>query len=116
MIKWHKTLPFPCRYALATEEELKEWSRKKKISMPDIAKDNLGTTMRFGGHFVIVVQKHKKQWDLIDTIIHEAVHIHQSILAYVGETVVGDELEAYQIASIATNLLRDANALSKEWS
>lgn len=113
-IKWHKTLPFPCHYALATEDELREWSTKKKVPFPVIPKDNVGSTLNFGGYFVIVVQKHKKQWDLVDTIIHESVHIHQGILTYVGETLVGDELEAYQIAAIATNLLRDADALSKE--
>jgi len=79
--------------------------------MPVIPKENIGSTLNFGGYFAIVVQKHKTQWGLIDTIIHEAVHIHQGILTYVGETVVGDELEAYQIATIATNLLKDANAL-----
>lgn len=113
-IKWHKTLPFPCHYALASEAELREWTNKKKLSMPDISKDNVGSTIRFGGYFVIVVTPHKKQWDLVDTIIHESVHIHQGILTYVGETLVGDELEAYQIAAIATNLLRDANALHDE--
>ena len=52
-------------------------------------------------------KKNKKHWDAIDTIIHESVHIFQAAVKWVGEDKVGIEMEAYSIANISTNLLRD---------
>lgn len=115
-MKWHKMTPFPTTYALCTLDELKAWSKKNKAFVPDIPETNLGTTLTFGSRFVILVQpeKHKQHWDIVDTIIHESVHIFQGAMKYVGETLVGEEMAAYSIAAISTNLLKDYHAVHEK--
>jgi hypothetical protein len=112
-MKWHKMSPFPTRYCLTTFEDLKEWGRKNKIPIPELPEENIGSTIRFGGCIAIVIrpEKHKNRWKIVDTCIHESVHIFQQSMSYIGETVTGDEAEAYHIAAIATNILKDYYAL-----
>ena len=110
-MKWHTALPFNSAYGLASVEELHAYCKKKKVIPPQVPENCAGTVISVGGRFFILIQKHKKHWDLVDTIIHECVHVHQAILAYAGETVIGDELEAYSVAAIATNILKDYHAL-----
>lgn len=112
-MKWYKMTPFPTTYCLTTPEELKKWCAKHKYTAPEIPEQNVGTTLTFGGKFAIIVdaKKHKNHWDVVDTIIHESVHIFQGAMNYIGEGVVGQELAAYTIASISTNMLKEYHAL-----
>lgn len=112
-MKWYKMTPFPTTYCLTTPEELKKWCVKRKLTMPEIPEENIGTTLTFGGKFAILVdaKQHKSHWSLVDTVIHESVHIFQGAMNYIGERNVGSELEAYTIASIATNMLKEYHAL-----
>lgn len=59
----------------------------------------------FGGVQVVWVDMKQKPRDLVDTVIHESVHVFQHMLAHIGETSVGKESQAYGIAFIATTLL-----------
>lgn len=109
MIKWHTMKPYPTTYCLTTLEELKAWAKKNKSSVPDIPEQNIGTTLQFGSRFAIVIKadQHKDHWEVVDTLIHESTHIFQGAMKYIGESQIGDEVEAYTIAQIATNLLKD---------
>jgi hypothetical protein len=49
----------------------------------------------------------KDPWTAIDTIIHESVHVYQKAMKYIEEQETSEEFEAYFMASIATNLLKD---------
>lgn len=72
----------------------------------------------FGGVQVVWVDLNQKPRDLVDTIIHESVHVFQHFLAHIGEAVVGKETQAYAIAYIATTLLGELEnclALHEEW-
>lgn len=59
----------------------------------------------------VFVKPDQEHWALLDTLIHESVHVFQGAMEYVGETTIGKETEAYYIANIATNLMKDFHAL-----
>jgi hypothetical protein len=106
-MKWHKMTPFPTKYCLATQEELEQWCKQKKFSAPPQDPSSLGGMISYGSALFVVVKPSQKHWDLVDTLVHESVHVFQRAMEYVGEEESGIEAEAYHIASIATNLLRD---------
>jgi hypothetical protein len=106
-LKWHKMTPFPTAYCLATQEELEAWCKKKKFSVPPQDATSLGGMISYGSALFVVVKPAQKHWDAVDTLIHESVHVFQRAMEYVGESESGIEAEAYNIASIATNLLKD---------
>lgn len=116
-MKWFKALPYHASYTCCSFEELKTWCKKQKKTLPEIDENYLGGTVAFGSQILVVLfpEKHKTQVDYIDTIIHESVHVFQSIMTYVGETQHGIELPAYFVASISTNLLKESNALHEGW-
>lgn len=115
MIKWHKAKPFLVNYCVCSINEFKEWCVKNKQTPHDIPDNHYGTTIAKGGKVFVVLGKHKTQWELIDTVIHESVHVYQAIIEYVGDTITSVELPAYFIAEISTNLLKDCNALHDQW-
>jgi hypothetical protein len=106
-LKFHKMSPFPTSYCLATQEELDLWCKKKKVNAPALDSSSLGGMISFGSYFFVVVKPTQKHWELVDTVIHESVHVFQRAMEYIGEDESGVEAEAYHIASIATNLLKD---------
>jgi hypothetical protein len=113
-MKWHKAKPFTSFYCLASLEEAKAWAKTKKHTFPDIPEGSCGCLLEFPGRFIVVVGTHKNHWDVVDTIIHESVHVFQAIMSYAEETNAGSELQAYSIAEIATNILKDYSALHDE--
>jgi hypothetical protein len=106
-MKFHKMTPFPVKYCLATQEELDRWCKAKKVQSPAQDLNSLGGMISYGSHLFVVVKPSQKHWEAVDTVIHESVHVFQRAMEYVGETESGIEAEAYHIASIATNLLKD---------
>lgn len=66
-----------------------------------------GCTGDLGGIQVVWVDTKQKPYDLLDTIIHESVHVYQHFLTHIGETSVGKESQAYGIAYIATTLVEE---------
>lgn len=112
-MKWHKVAPFNFDYCLATEQEMKDWFKKKKLPCPDIPDNSYGYTVKAGSFCFIVIDpaKNKQSWDAIGTIIHECVHIYQACMRWVGESATGIEMEAYTIETICVNLLKDYHAL-----
>lgn len=50
--------------------------------------------------------------DIVDTIIHESVHVVQGLKAFIGEENAGREFEAYTTAHIATTLMQEYERLS----
>ena len=107
MLKWHKMTPFPTSYCLATAEELESWCKKRKFTVPQQDSTALGGMTSFGSHIFVVVKPSQKHWEMVDTLIHESVHVFQRAMDYIGEDESGIEAEAYHIATISTNLLRD---------
>lgn len=116
-MRWFKALPYHTSYTCCSFEEIQLWCKKHKKTLPEIDETYLGGTVVFGGQILVVLfpEKHKTQLDYIDTIIHESVHVFQSIMTYVGETQHGIELPAYLVAAISTNLLKESNALHEGW-
>lgn len=106
-MKFHKMTPFPTSYCLATQEELEKWCKQKKFNAPPQDPSSLGGMISYGSHMFVVVKPSQKHWETVDTLIHESVHVFQRAMEYVGEDESGIESEAYFIASIATNLLKD---------
>lgn len=108
-MKWHKLEPFNYFYCLATEEEVKAWAKKKKLPIPDLPEKAYGCAASlFNRTFIILFpQKKPNVWEDIDTIIHESVHIFQNCMKWVEEGDIGHEMEAYSIATVSSNLLKD---------
>jgi hypothetical protein len=108
-MKWHKMTPFPTRYCLATPQELQEWGKKQKLEIPNLAGDALGGTYNAGGYIFVAISDRKlpAYWAAVDIIIHESVHVFQKAMTYCEEPTLGTETQAYHIAAIATNLLKD---------
>jgi hypothetical protein len=75
-----------------------------KVETPDLL-GNSGITGDFGGHQVVWVDTKQKAADVIDTVIHESVHVFQHCMSHMGESHIGKETQAYSIAHIATTLL-----------
>jgi hypothetical protein len=90
-------------------KELLDWGKKHKLEIPPLPKDFAGGAYSSGAFLFVVLpdKKIKNYWDVVDTIIHESVHIYQKAMAYCEETEMGTEAPAYHTASIATNLLKD---------
>lgn len=89
-----------------------------KIPLTSWHKDNLATTVEldYPAHIVAVqVNPHK---DVLWTIVHEAVHVWQKMISYIGEESPGIEAEAYTIEHIAkmlyTHYEKDINALHEK--
>lgn len=57
------------------------------------------------------VNPKQKTDDILDTIIHESVHAYQYLFRYIGETAQGDEAQAYSIAHIATQMIKEYRRL-----
>jgi hypothetical protein len=56
---------------------------------------------------VVSERKPLNHWEIVDIIIHESVHVFQKAMIYCEEPTLGYETQAYHIAAIATNLLKD---------
>ena len=108
-LKWHKMTPFPTQYCLATPMQIQDWGKKNKVEIPPLPKDFTGGTYNAGAFIFVVLadRKGKGYWDVVDTIIHESVHVYQKAMNYIEESESGKEAQAYNIGTIATTLLKD---------
>lgn len=115
-MKWFKTTPFPTTYCLITTlDPYKKWCKRNKIVPDTISDEDVGAVLTHGSYcFVYITPGVKNKWELFDTIVHESVHVFQESVAYVVEEKPGIEAEAYQIAAIATNLLKEYYALDEK--
>lgn len=89
---------------MTEHEQLASYCKKLKVELPDLS-DNAGVTGNFGGHQVVWVDLKQKSDSLIDTVIHESVHVFQHTLEWAGSAATDKETQAYGIAYIATTLL-----------
>lgn len=90
------------------QQPLKDFYKKKKMGeLPDL--DNQGLTIACtNGHIIIWLNDNPKYLkENLDTLIHESVHVFQAAMKYVQEEKPGDEVQAYHIASICTNMIKD---------
>jgi hypothetical protein len=55
---------------------------------------------------IVIICVRPKQEEAIFYLIHEAVHIYQEEMRYIGETTPSDEFMSYSIEAIATNLIK----------
>lgn len=65
----------------------------------------------------IICIKEGLELSLIETfslLVHEAVHLWQAHCEYIGEEAPGDEIEAYAIQKIATELMKEYMNTRKE--
>jgi hypothetical protein len=91
-----------------------KWCKKKGVNPPKLDTSDRGFTANYGSFVIVYMDPGQKHWDLVDTIIHESVHIYQAAMAYVNEATSGIEAQAYNIAQISTNLLKDFHAMDEE--
>jgi hypothetical protein len=89
---------------MTDKTDLEKFCKKLKLELPDLT-DNSGVTGNFGGQQVVWVDLKQKSDSLIDTIIHESVHVFQHTLEWAGSPATDKETQAYGIAYIATTLL-----------
>jgi hypothetical protein len=89
-------------------EKKKLLSHIKKFKLPQL-EDNCEAQC-FMGNGICVVYIYKTT-DIVDTLVHEAVHIWQHTVDFIGEENPGDEMEAYTIAFITSSLLKEYNRL-----
>lgn len=61
----------------------------------------------FGQNQIVYVVPDKDDHKVINTIIHESVHVFQHAMAYVNELSWGKEQTAYHIAEISETLIRE---------
>lgn len=50
--------------------------------------------------------------EIVDTIIHESVHVKQALCTYIQEQDIGAEMEAYTVAYIASTLFKEYERLT----
>ena len=105
------------KIALCTSEEDFQFELKR-LHVPEkdwnvwLEPDADGTTHMFDGvakgkpEKIIIVCIEKDNNDAISFLIHEAVHIYQFEIAHIQETNPSDELMAYSVQEIATNLIK----------
>lgn len=91
---------------------MQAWCKRNKQAVPKIDDSDRGAVWTYGSYSFVYVDPTQKHWALVDTIIHESVHVFQKAMAYVGETNNPTEAPAYYTADIAVNLLKDIHALS----
>lgn len=95
---------------------MKENKKRRKFPSEDLG---AVVPVEFAGkQYLLVVVNHKEtddQFEVFDTIVHEAVHVWQFIKDHVGEDAPSREFEAYSIAFIATTLFKEySRALHEE--
>ena len=83
------------------------WCKKEKREPPEFG-NSLGMLLSNDKARVLLwVNPKQKPDDVLDTIIHESVHAYQYLVRYIGENVTGDEYQAYTIAHIATQMIKE---------
>ena len=92
---------------------MEAWAKKNKVFIPKPESGNLGGVFKACSYIFVVVKPEQDHWALVDTLIHESVHVFQQAMEYVGDEP-GSESEAYHIGHIATNMLKDFHALHEE--
>jgi hypothetical protein len=86
------------------------WAKKNKVHVPKPEAGNAGGVHQAGSYIFVIVKPDQEHWALVDTLIHESVHVFRHAMEYVGDKP-GEESEAYHIGHIATTLLKDFHAL-----
>jgi hypothetical protein len=88
--------------------------KRNKLAPEKIDEEDCGAVLTHGSFsFVYINPVFKDQWDLIDTIVHESVHVFQEAMSYAQEEKIGIESQAYHIATISTKLLKDFHAVDE---
>lgn len=90
--------------------------KKAGVPLPDF--DGItGAVAQIGDCFhVYIASDMDNPVDIVDTIIHESVHVVQGLKAFIGEENAGREFEAYTTAHIATTLMQEYERLSNALS
>lgn len=76
-----------------------------------------GVTGESGAEIIVWIDPNGR--DVVNTIIHESVHVFQKFCAYIAETNPGSEFQAYTVAHISCTFLtefkRIEDALHDKW-
>ena len=91
-----------------------QWCKSKRLQTPKIDETDRGGVYSFGSYCFVYVAPKEKHWMIVDTIVHESVHVFQKTMTYVVENKAGEEVAAYTTAAIATQLMKDFHALHEE--
>ncbi len=86
--------------------------KKAGVPLPDF--DGItGAVAQIGDCFhVYIASDMDNPVDIVDTIIHESVHVVQGLKTFIGEETPGREFEAYTTAHVATTLMQEYERLS----
>ena len=112
-------MPMPIYLTLFTDEKSYDrWIRREKIKTgKDFVSNDANGCCHFfenteGGATAVAVCLNVEKLVKKDTIgqactiIHEAVHVYQECIRFLGETNPGDEFAAYSIQNISEQLMR----------
>ena len=115
-IRYFNVGPYPVWFGVTTSEikfrkELKRLKIAENLQFVSPNKDamvhcfehknelNMITTVRMN-------EKYKKS-QVIGLLVHEAVHVWQEIMIWIGEKHPGDEISAYSIQNIAQSMIEE---------
>ncbi len=86
--------------------------KKSKVQIPDFDAIT-GAVAQIGDTFVVyIADDMPTPEEIVDTIIHESVHVVQGLKTFIGEEEAGREFEAYTTAHIASTLMKEYERLS----
>lgn len=94
------------------KDNLTYFYKKAKTTPPDVDNNSGVTLQHENGHIVVYVEQDHE--DIVNTIIHESVHVFQNCMSFIGEEAPGKETQAYLIAEIAVNLLAEYTRLKEQ--
>jgi len=109
-MKWLPTTPFP-KYIGCTKSEKEFKAFLKKNNIPDdtewVGPLAFASTHYFNHGPIICVNTGKTNVaELAGMLAHEAVHAWEFVKQSIGESQVTDELDAYMVQFITSNVLR----------
>jgi hypothetical protein len=89
-------------------KKTQSWLKKRKLPAANFD-SCAGLTFDGGSEFLVWVDLSQKPEDILDTAIHEAVHVYQMICSFLGEESKAEEFQAYTIAYIASSIIKQVN-------
>lgn len=82
------------------------WTKKRGLPVPEF-KDCHGLTFEANAELLVWVASDQSTENILDTVVHEGVHVYQMLCSYIGEEAKATEFQAYTIAYIVTSMLKD---------
>ena len=108
---WHRLFHDTFVYTVCgSEKELRAAFRDIKVTLPD-DRDYAGIVYsRYSERLGTVNIIHVPNWDItvvgLRTLVHEATHVVQNLMAHIGETRPSSEFQAYLVEEVFARALK----------